>query len=125
MLGLFNSRQIQLVGSDELSSMWNNSVVTRYNLDHCRENIIQCRRKTTIIGDVFIVTMFYEFPIGCSTAACQHREAKRVYKRIKTDNNEITISITFTNGQTIVVGLLFCSFDPFATGTSETSLVDM
>jgi len=60
------------------------------------------------------VTMKYQ--PGCNTTYCRQQFLSNVYSNIGTNHHNINIPITFTNGQTLNVELIFCSIGLGDTG---------
>jgi hypothetical protein len=73
-------------------------------------NVRKCQEDTGTTGNLFVIAFTFGDQPECRTASCRQQFLANVYSNIETIYRNINLTITFTNGQTINVELIFCSF---------------
>ncbi|CAF2890482.1 unnamed protein product [Rotaria sp. Silwood2] len=73
-------------------------------------NLNQCHEGFNKRGDQFIIVFSVGYPAGCATALCKTKFDDTVQSKIAAIYFKITLTITFTNGQSLSVKLSLCLF---------------
>ena len=80
------------------------------------ENVRKCQQRTNTTGSIFVITFTTRYSVGCNTTSCHQQYLSNIYTNIETIYHRISLPITFTNGRTIDIELMFCSFGLGDTG---------
>lgn len=79
-------------------------------------NGIQSQNDIDLQGDWLVLSVSVENPRGCRTAYCKKLLITKAQKNIATLFKKMNKKMTFTNGQTYNVQLIFCSFNQLVAG---------
>lgn len=85
---------------------------------HCSLDVRKCQGDTGTTGNLFVVAFSLGNQSGCHTVSCRRQILADVYSHTETiHRNMNNLPILFTNGQTVNVDLIFCSFGLVNIGT--------
>jgi hypothetical protein len=98
-----------------LASNWGHSVYKTFLIIYSHSyrysvNVRKCQGDTGTTGNLFVIAFTFGDQPGCRTASCRQQFLTNFYSNIETIYRNINLPITFTNGQTLNVELIFCSF---------------
>jgi hypothetical protein len=73
------------------------------------DNTGQCAINADTASYIFIIVFTIEYSYGCNYPGCQQKFIEEVQNQITTAFQNITLTVTFTNGVTLNVSLSLCS----------------
>lgn len=71
---------------------------------------ITCEQATSLNGDILQTPMMMEFPPMCTDKSCQESYYNKMLNALRKKIRRKTVTMSFTNGETHIVRLSFCSF---------------
>jgi hypothetical protein len=71
---------------------------------------VTCEEATGLYGDLFTTRYMMKYPPLCNESDCEQRYLNKIQNSIRKLHHRISVIMTFTNNETKLVQLAFCSF---------------
>jgi hypothetical protein len=111
-----NHQRITLLKRQELEGTYNECFLVGCYSDYCRINNQRCEINPSTIGNLFNMGLSIEYPPEFSTIQCRENFIAKVQSYIANQHPNISLTVPFSNTQTLTIQLTLCSFSSLSTG---------
>ncbi len=81
-----------------------------------------CEQATGLLGDLFVMKYMMKYPPMYSSSSSQERYRNSMQNAFRENTRQITVTMSFDNGETRNIQLAFCSFS--TPGRAKIKIVD-